>query len=50
MTRFLLGLLAGAAAFALTWVVAHNTGWAALAAITVSVLVWFGEFILDDLL
>jgi hypothetical protein len=50
VTRFLLGLLAGAAAFALTWVIAHNTGWAALAAITVSVLVWFGEFIADDLL
>ncbi|MFD9567725.1 hypothetical protein [Streptomyces sp. NPDC059994] len=50
MARFLIGLLLGAAAAGITWAASHHGSWALIAAIVVAVLVWFGEFILDDLL
>lgn len=50
MARFLIGLIAAAAGSAVTWAVTESPGWTALVGITVAVLVWFGEFILDDLL
>ncbi|MER5843257.1 hypothetical protein ABT099_23755 [Streptomyces prasinus] len=50
MRRFLLGLILGAAGSGITWVVTESPGWTALVGITVAAVVWFGEFILDDLL
>jgi hypothetical protein len=50
MARFLLGLVLGACASGITWVASGSPHWAAVAGLVVAVLVWFGEFILDDLL
>lgn len=50
MARFFLGLLLGACAAAITWVATDSPHWSAVAGIVAAVLVWFGEFILDDLL
>jgi hypothetical protein len=50
MARFLIGLVLGGSASAITWVATDNRGWALIAGLVVLVLVWFGEFILDDLL
>ena len=50
MARFLLGLVLGGAGSVITWVVTESPGWTAAIGITVAVLAWFGEFILDDLL
>ncbi|HEY6115460.1 MAG TPA: hypothetical protein VI172_05835 [Candidatus Dormibacteraeota bacterium] len=50
MARFLIGLVLGASASAITWVATDNRGWAAVAGVVVLVLVWLGEWILDDLL
>jgi len=48
--RFLLGLILGAAGSAITWAATESPEWTALVGITVAVLVWVGELILDDLL
>ncbi|MFF0166736.1 hypothetical protein [Streptomyces prasinus] len=50
MRRFLLGLILGAAGSGITWAVTESPAWTAVIGITVAVLVWFGELILDDLL
>lgn len=50
MNRFLLGLLLGASAALITWVISSSHLWTAVIGLVVSVLVWFGEFLLDDLL
>lgn len=50
MIRFLIGLLIGACAAAIAWAATSSPHWTAIAGITAAVLVWFGEFILDDLL
>lgn len=50
MSRFLIGLSLGAGASAGTWLATHSLGWTTVVGVTVLVLVWFGEFILDDLL
>lgn len=49
MRRFLLGLILGAAGSGITWAATEHPTWTAVIGITVAVLVWFGEFILDDL-
>ncbi|CAL9371108.1 hypothetical protein [Streptomyces sp. enrichment culture] len=48
--RFLLGLLFGAAGSGIAWAVTDSLGWTALVGITVTVAVWFGEFIFGDLI
>lgn len=50
MARFLLGLLLGGCGSAITWAASHNTAWTIAIGVTVAVLVWLGEFILDDLI
>lgn len=50
MIRFLIGLALGAAGAGVTWAATQNPGWTAAIGATVAVLVWFGEFILDDLI
>ncbi|MBZ6258816.1 hypothetical protein KVH22_25205 [Streptomyces olivaceus] len=50
MIRFLFGLLLGAVGAGITWAVTESPGWTAAIGITVAVLIWFAEFILDDLL
>ncbi len=50
MKRFLLGLVLGAAGAGVTWAITEDLGWTTAIGITVAVLVWFAEFILDDLL
>lgn len=50
MKRFVIGLILGAGSSAITWAFTHDYGWTALVGVVVLVLVWFGEFILDDLL
>lgn len=50
MTRFLLSLVLGAVSSGITYLITDSLGWTAVVGITVLVLVWFGEFILDDLL
>ncbi|WP_438479155.1 hypothetical protein [Streptomyces asiaticus] len=50
MTRFFLGLVLGGCGSAITWAASGNTGWTVAIGITVAVLVWFGELILDDLI
>ncbi|GHB55978.1 hypothetical protein GCM10010331_49820 [Streptomyces xanthochromogenes] len=50
MTRFLAGLLLSAAAFVIVWAFTHSPQWSLIAGIATAALVWFGEFILDDLL
>lgn len=50
MNRFLLGLLLGASAALITWVISSSHLWTAVIGLVVAVLVWFGEFLLDDLL
>jgi hypothetical protein len=46
VTRFLAGTAGAALAGLITWAATGSPHWAAVAA----VLVWFGDFILDDLL
>jgi hypothetical protein len=48
--RFLIGLLLGACAAGITWAASSSPHWTAVIGIAVAVLVWFGEFILDDLI
>ncbi|MGW9397262.1 hypothetical protein [Streptomyces sp. NPDC055642] len=50
MRRFLLGLLLGGAGSGITWAVTESPGWTAAVGIAIAVLVWFAEFILDDLI
>lgn len=50
MTRFLIGLLLGVCASAITWATTHSAHWTLIVGAVVFVLVWLGEFILDDLL
>jgi hypothetical protein len=50
MRRFLIGLVLGACTSGITFVATDSLHWAALAGAVVFVLVWLGEFILDDLL
>ncbi len=50
MTRFLLGLILGAAGSGITWAATSSPHWTAIVGLVVAVLVWFGEFILDDLI
>ncbi|WP_178880224.1 hypothetical protein [Streptomyces acidiscabies] len=50
MYRFLLGLTLGAAASSATWVITHSPHWTVLVGLVVAVLIWLGEFLLDDLL
>ncbi len=50
MTRFLIGLILGAAGSGVTWAATESPQWTALVGVTVAVVVWFGEFILDDLI
>lgn len=50
MKRFWLGLLLGACAALIAWVISSSHLWTAVAGIAVAVLVWFGEYIADDLL
>lgn len=48
--RLLIGLILGAAGSGVAWAATGSPQWTALVGITVAVLVWFGEFILDDLI
>lgn len=50
MTRFLIGLVLGGSGAGITWAASGSPHWTAVVGITVAVLAWFGEFILDDLL
>lgn len=50
MARFLIGVVLGSCASAVTWAATGSPHWTAVVGITVAVLVWFGELILDDLL
>ena len=50
MARFWIGLILGAAAAGITWAATGSPHWTVIAGVVVAVLVWFGEFILDDLL
>lgn len=50
MNRFWIGLLLGASASAITWVISQSVTWTVIVGLVVAVLVWFGEFILNDLL
>jgi hypothetical protein len=48
--RFMTGLLLGASAAGIAYACSAPPLWVALIGITVAVLVWFGEYLLDDLL
>ena len=50
MKRFTTGLLLGAAASGIAYGAGASPLWTGLIGLTVAVLVWFGEFLLDDLL
>ncbi|MCX5138368.1 hypothetical protein [Streptomyces sp. NBC_00338] len=50
MRRFLLGFVLGAAGSGITYGISHSLHWAAVVGVVVLLLVWLGEFILDDLL
>lgn len=50
MIRFLLGLLVGACGSGGTWAATQSGHWTLIVGAVVTVLVWFGEFILDDLI
>ena len=50
MKRFTAGLLLGATSSGIAYVCGASPLWTAAIGITVALLVWFGEFILDGLL
>jgi hypothetical protein len=50
MKRFTAGLLLGAASSGIAYACGATSLWTAAIGITVAALVWFGQFILDDLL
>jgi hypothetical protein len=50
VNRFLLGLLLGSSAALIAWVISSSHLWTAVIGLVVAVLVWFGEFLLDDLI
>lgn len=49
MKRFLLGLILGASGSGITWAITESPSWTALVGIVVAAVVWFGEFLLDEL-
>ncbi|MFE2967518.1 hypothetical protein ACFXKC_28370 [Streptomyces sp. NPDC059340] len=50
MTRFLIGLVLGGAGSGIAYAAGATPYWVVGTGVTVAVLVWFGEFILDDLI
>ncbi|WP_320784148.1 hypothetical protein [Streptomyces sp. CRN 30] len=50
MRRFLLGLGMGAAGSVIAWAATHSPGWTVVIGLTVAVLIWFCELVLDDLI
>lgn len=50
MKRFIAGLILGAASSGIAHAVGASPLWTGLIGLAVAVLVWFGEFILDDLI
>jgi hypothetical protein len=48
--RFVTGLLLGASAAGIAYACAAPLLWVAVVGVAVAVLVWFGEYLLDDLL
>lgn len=50
MIRFTEGLILGAASSGIAWAVGASTYWTAAIGVTVAALIWFAEFLLDDLL
>lgn len=48
--RFTTGLLLGASGSGIAYAVGASPLWTFLVGLIIAVLVWFGEFILDDLL
>ncbi|MFF4337505.1 hypothetical protein [[Kitasatospora] papulosa] len=50
LPRFLLGLGLGSGTSAVTYAITADGALTAVLGITVAVLIWFGAFILDDLL
>jgi len=48
--RFLIGFLIGSAGSGITYGTTHCIHWAAVVGVVLLLLVWLGEFILDDLL
>jgi hypothetical protein len=50
MNRFVLGLVFGAAGSGIAYAAGANTYWTVGVGLVVACLIWFGEFILDDLL
>jgi hypothetical protein len=48
--RFTAGLLLGSMSSGIAYAVGANTYWTAVVGVIVACLVWFGQFILDDLL
>lgn len=49
MKRFMTGLLLGSASAGIAYAAGANPVWTGLIGLTVAVLVWFREFLLDDL-
>ena len=50
MARFVTGLLLGSASSGIAYACSAPPLWVVLIGLVVACLVWFGEFILDDLL
>ncbi|WP_328903217.1 hypothetical protein OHR86_27850 [Streptomyces sp. NBC_00441] len=50
MRRFLVGFFLGLAVSGITYGATHSIHWAAVVGVVLLLLVWLGEFILDDLL
>ncbi|MFE9855510.1 hypothetical protein [Streptomyces sp. NPDC005780] len=50
MRRFLVGFVLGSAGSGITYGITHSTHWAAVVGAVLLLLVWRGEFILNDLL
>lgn len=50
MRHFLVGFFLGAAGSGITYGISHSIHWAAVVGVVVLLLVWLGEYIVDDLL
>lgn len=50
MKRFMTGLLLGSASSGIAYAAGASPYWTAGVGVIVAALVWFGEFLLDDLL
>ncbi len=50
MKRFTAGLLLGATSSGIAYACGADTYWTASVGVIVACLIWFGQFILDDLL